>query len=180
MRTLKGLARAIGTSIITLPSDATICVPSWTVQFPPAHPPKLPSDVLKKTYTSKPLVDVDGEHVFGELAIVLLLAKDGWTALWADTFHGRKFWSGMPHKTEPVFPPSPVKSLYDRIAARKGGPSGCFDVVAWRGERIIWVEYKGPNDRPNQNESHWLEAALGAGVVETDLLLVGNRARPDV
>lgn len=175
---LQRFATATGITNQVLPSGMIVRLPNWTVQFPPASPSRLLVGVLKPTYTSKPLVDVDGESVFGELAIVRWLAKDRWSALWADTFHGRKFWSDMPHRGTPVDPPARVKDLYDRIAMRKGGPSGCFDVVAWSEERIVWLEYKGPKDKPNRNELCWLEAAIGAGVRESDLVLVGEKARP--
>ena len=179
MTSLERFATAIGITEEVLPSGRTVRIPTLTVRFPPADPPRLAKGTLKDTYTSKPLVDVDGEPVFGELAIVRWVAKDGWGALWADTFHGRKFWQAMPHKSDPVDPPGFVRDLYERIANRKGGPSGCLDVVAWKAERIVWLEYKGPNDRPNRNEPAWLDAAIGAGVREEDFVFVGEKARPN-
>ena len=137
----------------------------------------MPEGTLKSTYTTKPLVDVDGESLFGELAIVRWLAKDGWHALWADTFHGRKFWRDMPHLADPVEPPAKVRNLYARIAHLKGSASGCFDVVGWNNDRIIWLEYKGPKDKPNRNEGLWIDAALRAGVHVEDLVFVGDTAR---
>ena len=70
--------------------------------FPAAAVGRLAEGVLSSTYTSKPLVEIDGEPLVGELAISRVLAQDGWTAVWADAFHGRKFWSAMPHVTQPV------------------------------------------------------------------------------
>jgi hypothetical protein len=176
MMPLERFATEIGTTSHVLPSGAPIRIPTLILHFPPANPPRLPEGVLKRTYTSKPLVQLGAEDIFGELALVRLLARDGWEALWADTFHG-KFWQGMPNVSEPVRPPSHVADLYARVADRKGGPSGCFDVIAWRGERIVWVEYKGPGDRPNRNELYWLEAAIGAGVCDDDLMFVGEKTR---
>ena len=176
MNSLRSIATVEPTRVL-LPSGREITIASWTVRFPLAVPNQLPSHVLTKSYRIKPLVGVDGTSVFGELAIVAWLAKDGWSALWADTFHRRQFWEGMPHISRAVAPPSDVKSLYDRIAARKGSPAGCFDVVAWRDGRIVWLEYKGPKDRPNGNERCWLEAAIGCGVAESDLLYVRNVAQ---
>lgn len=177
MKTLQELAIETSVSKVDLPSGKTAHIQSWTVRFPAADPPRLPDRALKSTYTSKPLVEVDGERVFGELAVVRWLARDGWRGLWADTFHGRKFWRNMPHRAEPVEPPAPVRQLCDRIAAQKGGPSGCFDVVAWKGDRIIWLEYKGAGDRPNRNEKLWIDAAVSAGVSEEDLFFIGDAGR---
>ena len=46
---------------------------------------------------AKPLVSVDGDAMFGELAIVRWLEKDGWQAFWVDTYHRQQFWRVMPH-----------------------------------------------------------------------------------
>lgn len=177
MISLQQFATKISTTDYPLPSGNIVQIPTWEVHFPPATPPRLPTDTLRSTYTIKPLVEVDGEPVFGEVAVIRWLAKDGWSALWADTFHGRKFWSGMPHRTVPTAPPRPVRDLYDRIADLKGNPSGCFDVIAWSASRIVWLEYKGPRDKPNKNEASWIDAALRAGVGVNDLVFVGAAAR---
>jgi hypothetical protein len=107
---------------------------------------------------------------------VRLLERDEWCALWVDTFH-RKFWSDMPHIAQPVQPPSNVRTLYDHIAKINGRASGCFDVVAWKDERIIWLEYKGPGDKPNKNEAAWIEAAIQTGVPVNNLMFLGVRKR---
>ena len=175
MKSLQRFATKVGSTDYSLPSGSVVQIPTWIVRFPPADPPRLAAGALKSTYTSKPLVNVDGEPVFGELAIVRWLAKDHWSALWSDTFHGRKFWRDMPHRSKPVDPPGPVRTLYSRIADLKGSPSGCFDVVAWKDGRIVWLEYKGPRDKPNRNEALWIDAALRAGVDSSDLVFVGDR-----
>jgi hypothetical protein len=177
VNSLHSIAHSAGSSDYVLPSGRRVRIATLHVRFPPAEPSRLASGVLQSTYTSKPLVDVDGESLFGELAIVRWLAKDGWDALWVDTFHGRKFWREMPHMGPPVSPPPQVRSLYDRIAQTKGSPSGCFDIVAWSESRIIWLEYKGPRDKPNRNEALWIEAALQSGVEEKDLFFVGAHQR---
>lgn len=177
MNSLFQIATASAVSTQALPSGRAVAIASWTVLFPPAIPDRMPLGVLKRTYTSKPLVTVDDRPMFGELAIVEWLAKDGWSALWVDAFHGQKFWRAMPHVSDPVTPPTHVEDLYRRIARRKGSPSGCFDVVAWNQERVIWLEYKGPRDRPNCNEPCWIEAAIGAGVRDVDLFFVGAKTR---
>lgn len=81
MKTLEQLATSIGTTEYELPSGAVVEIPTLILRFPLAEPPRLDEGVLKPTYTVKPLVDVDGEPVFGELAIARWLAKDGWSAL---------------------------------------------------------------------------------------------------
>jgi hypothetical protein len=177
MNLLRNYASQIKMLRYVLPSGKPIELPTWIVRFPPANPARLTNSILKSTYTSKPLVVVDDEPVFGEIAIARWLAKDGWNALWVDTFHGKKFWKGMPDRTSPVEPPPPIRALYDRIAAIKGSAGGCFDVVGWSGSQIAWFEYKGPGDKPNRNEGLWIEAALQAGVTPDNLILIGNSSR---
>jgi hypothetical protein len=178
METLKRRSTSIGTAMEHLPSGRIARITAWTVGFPPASPNRLPPGTLAKTHTDKPLVQFAGEPLCGELAIARSLHQDGWAAVWADTFHGQKFWSGMPHQKSPVDLPADVRRLYDGIAETKGSASGCFDVIAWKNGRTIWLEYKGPNDRPNKNEPFWIDAALQAGVREEDLFFVGDSARP--
>jgi hypothetical protein len=177
MQTLRELAVRTETVAQPLPSGLMVRIESLTVRFPSADPPRLSDGVLSRTYTSKPLVNVDGDGVFGEIAIVRNLRKDGWSAVWADTFHGRKFWAEMPVGASPVALPPRVRGLYDRIAERKGNPNGCFDVIGWKAGRVVWLEYKGPKDRPNRNEELWIDAALACGVEEQDLFFVGASAR---
>jgi hypothetical protein len=122
-------------------------------------------------------VNVGGGPVFGEIAIAEALQQDGWLAVWADGFHS-KYWSAMPGASDPVeLLPWNLMELLTRIASRKRGKGGCFDVIAWKPKRTIFVEYKGPRDRPNKNESQWIKAALREGVSARDLFFVGAGAR---
>jgi hypothetical protein len=146
------------------------------VRFGRATPDRLPDGVLPTTYTSKPLVSVGGDAMFGELAVVRVLEQDGWDAVWVDTFHGRRFWRAMPHRSMAVALPTPARARYDAIvAANEGKASGFFDVLAWRDGQFAHLEYKGAGDRANRNEARWIEAALAAGVSPFDLWFVRLR-----
>ena len=180
MKRLRELARESLATEVALPSGRRAKITNLTIGFPAAPTARLPEGTLRSTYTSKPLVEIDGESLFGELAIVRLLVSDGWSAVWADTFHGAKFWADMPHRASPVQLPPRVRQLYGRIVEIKGSAAGCFDVIAWRGERVVFLEYKGPKDRPNRNELLWIDAALSSGVREEDLFFVGAAARRSV
>lgn len=102
MDSLQKIVTVVSTGKYLLPSGRVVNLSTWTVNFPPATPARLYENSLERTYSRKPLVDVAGESLFGELAIVRWLQKDGWSALWVDTFHGRKFWNDMPHRSGPV------------------------------------------------------------------------------
>jgi len=181
MDSLKQLAIDVNTRSVRLLSGGEICLAQWTIRFLPAEPDRLPAGTLAKTYTTKPLVQVDGEPLFGELAIVRWLQKDGWDGVWVDTYHSRGrrkfFWQGMPHKTEPYDLSSipRVWKTYNRIVEHNGGrAAGFFDVLAWRGDRLLFAEYKGKGDKPNKNERAWIDAAVRAGVLTRDMLYVRN------
>jgi hypothetical protein len=141
--------------------------------FPPA---KERVEVPKK-YASKPQVDVGNGPVFGEIAIVQMLRADGWEAAWNDLEYGGSIWIGMPGHSEPIMLPMRQRLLLAKIQGLKGSRGGAFDVIAWKGERTQFYEYKGPRDRPNKNEEAWIDAALEAGVSPFDLWRVVAKVR---
>jgi hypothetical protein len=179
MNSLKALAEKVEVQPKTLPSGREVHLLSWVIRFPSANPPKLIGSDLPRTYTSKPLVQVGDEALFGELAILRYLEMDGWDGVWVDAFHSRggqtPFWQGMPDRVEP-FDLSQIPHAYELycriLEIRQGRAGGFFDVLAWMGSRILFVEYKGKGDRPNKNEAAWIDAALDAGVFETEMLLI--------
>ncbi|MDZ7725469.1 MAG: hypothetical protein U5R06_22260 [candidate division KSB1 bacterium] len=98
MEILKSLATEIQKDVRILDSDV-INITNFKMQFEPAEPRYLTDERLSKTYLSKPLVKIDNENLFGELAILRFLQKDGWNGVWVDTFHGRDkklFWNNLP------------------------------------------------------------------------------------
>ena len=174
MDTLLSLSSSQRVRSVVLPDGSAAQIRTLLVRCPSAVPPKLPEGTLKFTYTSKPLVtSVTGEAVFGELAILDALRKDGWDGVWVDTFHGGKFWNQMPHVSAPVALPASAAKLYRTIVdANNGRRSGFFDVFAWKGSDFLFVEYKGPGDSSNKNETAWIVAARRAGVTDEQLLFV--------
>ena len=146
------------------------------IHFPPATPRYLLDESLSRTYRSKPLVVVNDENLFGELAILRYLQMDGWDGVWIDTFHGRGarkvFWSNLPPDGYGKLSVD-AEILYDKIVeANDGKSSGFFDVFAWKDGRFIFIEYKGEGDSPNQNEIRWINAAIKCGVRPEDLFFV--------
>jgi hypothetical protein len=176
MRSLKELAEYADLRYQRLASGREAHLLRWYIRFPSADPPSLADNHLSRTYTSKPLVQAGDESLFGELAILHYLRMDGWDGVWVDSFHGRElFWQGMPDRVEP-FDLSQVSLAYEMyrriLEVREGKAGGFFDVLAWLGSRLLFVEYKGKGDQPNVNEAAWIDAALDAGVLETEMLLV--------
>jgi len=184
---LESLAVRRATAYRTLSSGTSISIPALVVHFPLAQE-KLPRDAkyygesgrrLRSSYSSKPLVDLEGETLFGELAIVRLLMQDGWSAVWVDSYHSTRarslFWRDLPTKSAPVDLAREAPAafeLYSELCNTNGGRGGFFDVMAWRQDRFLFVEYKGAGDKANQNELRWIESALKSGIPESALLFV--------
>lgn len=173
MESLVTRAQGIELRGVALPNGAKATIQTLRVAFAGATPARLAEGILPRTYTAKPLVSVDGDAMFGELAILRWLEKDGWSGAWVDTFHGGKFWNAMPHKSAPIALPLQAQNLYDEIKRSNGGKgSGAFDVMAWRRDQFVFLEYKGAGDNSNTNEARWIEAALAAGVAPGQLWFV--------
>jgi hypothetical protein len=156
-----------------LPSGRVVQMRRLFVRFGEASPNRLRSGALQPSYTSKPLVTFNGAAMFGELALLRWLEVDGWEGVWLDTAHGRRCWRDMPTRSDPVALPPAAQRKYDEIVAKNGGrASGTFDVMAWRGDQTIFVEYSGQHDQPNKSERAWIDAALWTGVSPNDLFVV--------
>ena len=170
-------ARATSVDVVEckLPSGTTALIRRLTVRFGEASPNRLKPGTLPASYVSKPLVTFSGAAMFGELALLRWLEVDGWEGVWLDTVHDRKNWRHMPTRSSPIALPAPAQSLYDRIVEANGGrASGAFDVMAWRGDHIIFVEYAGPGEHAHRNQRAWIDAAISAGVSANDLLIVAT------
>jgi hypothetical protein len=96
--------------------------------------------------------------------------------VWVDSYR-RCFHTGLPCRVPAVPLPEPAAPVYQAIADARGGRGGCWDVLAWRGTEVRFVEAKrARRDRIRESQRQWLDAALGLGyrldaflVVEWDL-----------
>jgi len=153
-----------------------IKIEALKIHFPPAPIRHLVDESLPGTYRNKPLVVVDGEVLFGELAILRYLQIDGWEGVWVDTFHSRGkkkvVWSNLPPNGQGKLSLEAEKLFDEIVEANQGKSSGFFDVFAWKNEQFIFVEYKGAGDRPNVNEVRWINAATKCGVRPEQLFFV--------
>ena len=180
---LRSLAdeRAFVTRLIN--GGKTITLEALRIHFPAANEKVQFAAIKSQTYLSKPLVDADGEVLFGELAIFRHLQKDGWEGVWVD-IHGRGrnkvVWSAMPPGGAATLPEH-APDVYDRIVEMNGGKSSGFDVFAWKARNeghgaeafdYIFLEFKGKGDSPNKNELRWIEAAINAGIKQEQLFIV--------
>ncbi|MGH8013443.1 MAG: VRR-NUC domain-containing protein, partial [Candidatus Binataceae bacterium] len=129
---------------------------------------EMPSD----TYGGKPVLELNGEMVFAELAILRLFQQAGWEGRWIDSYRNRFLTGYWPEPcTEEL--PAPQKVTLDFLRSMSGGTGGCFDVLCWRNGAFLFVEskWKG-HDHINDNQRRWLQAALDAGFPPSSFLIV--------
>ncbi|HYN81833.1 MAG TPA: hypothetical protein VES88_10060 [Gemmatimonadaceae bacterium] len=146
-------------------------VPSVFVQFPMWRGEPFVDDFGKK---SAAMVELRGEHLFAELAILRLLEERGWEGRWVNTYSGRgevwKYlteWRDVPRRDQVTRPILDQKAaaLLERIASTSGSRfAGCWDVFAWRGVECVFLEAKRQSpkykDRVKDDQEGWLRAAL--------------------
>ena len=142
---------------ITLASGA-VHVPrfSWRFRFWTGKP-------VDDSYGGKAVMDCSGSPAFAELAIIPVLREHGFDgAVWMDTYR-RCFRDAMPPAVCSL--PPQAQTAYDQIAAINGGRSGCWDVLAWNGDGVTFVECKRKGrDSMTSSQKKWLESALTAGL----------------
>ena len=144
--------RPTGTEQIDLSDDLLALLPKATPTFTPWKGPPLADD-----YGGKQVLDLDGEPLFAELVILRLFQRAGWDGVWVDTYRKRHL-VGL---EEEATLPGRITDLMGSIARRAGSRSGCFDVVAWTGESIVFAESKrSGRDRLRDTQRFWLRAAL--------------------
>lgn len=161
---------------ITLPAGRMIHDVSGVVmRFPRWTGAPFVDDFGKK---SAAMVEVDGEHLFAELAILRLLEKDGWSGRWVNTYGGGgevwKYlteWKDVPRaeqRNRPIEESEP-RQLLARIASfnKPRRYKGCWDTFAWRGSEFAFVECKRTSpkfkDLVSKEQEEWLRSALYVG-----------------
>ena len=142
---------------IVLLSKATPTFRRWRSNLPP------------DTYGNKPIVDINGEPLFAELAILRLFQSEGWQGVWIDTYRNRKRVAVNQYADLPL----DKDSLLQRIYKIAGTRSGCFDVFCWKDDLVLFAEskWKG-HDRIRPTQVRWLTAALENGLPVEVFLIV--------
>jgi hypothetical protein len=156
----------------------TIEIPKCIVTFD-----KWTGQPVKETFGGKPIVSVDGKPMFAELAIRAHFIKDGWQARWIETYgknNKEPFclteWKDDKYKNQIHTPIADkgILNLLAEIAIQNGGSySGCWDVLGWKNERIIFAESKRTKkDSIRTTQTNWLAAGLRHGLNADNFLVV--------
>lgn len=138
---------------------------------------------LTNHFGHKPLIDFGGRPMFAELCVYELFRLSGWEVRWVETYGAPAAtpylftnWLDAPLKQQQHQPLSDtwVAELLTSIAAQNNGRyGGCWDVLGWRGETILFAELKRrKKDRLQATQPLWLEAGLRAGLRPENFLFV--------
>lgn len=114
----------------------------------------------------KPLINLDSEAVYTEIAILRLFEAAGWQGAWLDTYYRR--YRAAIH--EDVVLPSDKEALLKSISPRQAGR---FDVFCWKDDTMLFAESKWrDHDSINANQEQWLAAAIAYGLPLESFLIV--------
>lgn len=162
---------------ITLPGGPVVRdVAGVSMRFPRWTGEPFSDDFGKKT---SGMIDLDGEHLFAELAVLRLLQRDGWDGRWVSTYSTRseiwKYlteWRDVPRaeqRSRPIEDPEP-RQLLARIAGlnKPARYAGCWDTFAWKGSDFAFLQCrrKAPTktgDLLKREEEDWLRSSLYLG-----------------
>jgi len=150
-----------------LVTDESVLVPKTIVVFNAWK-----GKPLANTYGGKAVLDCEGEPLFAELVILRTLCRDGWSGVWVDNYR-KKFRVGMPDVEPPITLPADQRVILDKIIDKNGSMSGCWDVYAWKENKILFAESKrSGRDSIRPSQVKWLGSALAVGMSAADFLMV--------
>ncbi len=173
------LLRPTATETLTV-AGQVLTVPKTQLQLRPWQGPQ-----IVDAFGKKPLIDFAGRAVFAELCIYELFRLSGWDARWVEPYGAPatqpKFfieWLDVPRKQQQHHPltmvDEEIAKRLDAIAAQnKGSFAGCWDVMGWYENTVLFAESKRlKKDRVQSTQLAWLEASLKAGLRPENFLFV--------
>jgi hypothetical protein len=133
-----------------------------------------PKLTWQETYGKTPIVGPDGGRTCAEVAIVSSLRATGWNAFWIDTF-GQAPAVWRPFIATPANLADPVRSIFETVEYSLGNvKGGRWDIVAWKGAEVAFIESKGSGDSIRSSQVAWLERAVGSGALRPDQFGIAN------
>jgi hypothetical protein len=161
--------RSAGSEGLRLPSGRSVVLPKARLELP------LWRGEPVYSFRRKPVLDVDGEPLYAELAIQRLFQRAGWRGVWVNAYR-REFRTGLPNRTAPVeFTQGPAAALVQRMIKERGSFAGCPDVAADRKGAVVLVEAMRLGEgstRLAPERLEWITAALDHDVPATCFLVV--------
>ncbi len=153
--------------IFTLSSGVQVPIQKYFLHFKPWTGAPIPN-----TYNGKAVIDWSGEPVFAELAVLRMFQSHGWDGVWVDSYR-RKYRIGLPDVAEPIEIPEKQRTLIESIKAKTGRSGGCWDVLLWKGDAVLFVELKrSKKDKIQESQVSWLEKSPESFVLEDNFAIL--------
>jgi hypothetical protein len=166
-------ANSIGTTIAVLPvSGRTVAVATF-LRTEAASP--VPVERTPGCWApNKPAILVGGRPTWAEFSIIRALEHHGWDGRWIKNWAGGREFCIDVGESHP-FPPHIAEvfaEIHAAAAALRG--SGSWDVLAWRGDDVVFIESKKHRngDRLRPSQLAWMEAAIELGFEPERFLIV--------
>ena len=153
--------------IFVLPSGVSVPIQKYFLEFKEWKGIPIPN-----TYNGKAIIDWNSEPVFAELAVLRLFQSHGWDGVWVDSYR-RKYRVGLPDVAEPIDLPTNQTNLINALREKTGRFGGCWDVVVWKGDTMLFLELKRQKkDSVQSTQVEWLSSALDSGLSADNFALV--------
>lgn len=165
----------LATHIHTRLGDPIPDVAGAVVRFARWTGPAFADDMGRKAAA---FVELDGEHLFAELAVLRLLEREGWQGRWVITTGGAHGeisklvtrWQDAPRadqKHAPIEDAAPRQLLAGIAHANKPARyAGCWGVFAWRGAEYLFLECRRVSgskvDPVKAKQVEWMRMALAS------------------
>jgi hypothetical protein len=153
--------------------------------------PEKPAISLDRAYSAKPLVMVEKQAMFPELAVLTFFRRKGWDGAWVDLSH-RKFFDRMPNQSKGISLGAQANQAIARISQyNDNSRAGCWDLVLWADRTVAFaavvVVPGGPDEAPvsargpsaketagalGEPRMRWLAAAVKSGMAAAQFAVV--------
>lgn len=158
---------------VALASGKKVPVPGFRALFNAA--PERSGLGLDRGYAAKPLVLVEQQAMFPEIACLVLFQRCGWHGVWSDLPH-RKYFDKMPTQSKGTSLDTFAQQLVGRIAeSNDKSKVGCWDIILWENRTVVFVavtpEEAGGNGL-SEAKARWLAAAMRCGLSAQQFLVV--------
>jgi len=125
--------------------------------------PDKPTISLDRAYSAKPLVLVEKQAMFPELAVLAFFRRKGWDGAWVDLSH-RKYFDRMPNQSKGISLGAHANQALARIAQySENGRSGCWDLVLWSDRTVAFAAVLRESPL-GEARTRWLGAAVKSGM----------------
>jgi hypothetical protein len=137
---------------------------------------------LDRAYSAKPLVLVEKQVAFPEIAILSFFKKMGWEGAWVDSQH-RKFFDRMPNQSKGMSLVAHASQAVARIAQYNDNSRvGCWDLVLWADRAVAFAAVVAVSPDPaaggsalsevGEARTRWMAAAMKSGMSASQFVVV--------